>query len=156
MPLRIVPLSFRQAATYVKLFHRHNNPPTGHKFSIGVTNGRVLCGVAQCGRPIARAFDDGLTIEINRTCTDGTANANSCLYGASLRAAKALGYRRVITYTQVDESGASLRAVGFVRVKALPARKSWADSSGPDYRAMRDPVGNGGVERVLWEARFKW
>lgn len=61
-------------------------------------------------------------------------------------------YQRCITYTQADESGASLRAVGFVRVKELPPRKSWAESS-VALRSKRDPVGNGGVPRVLWEIR---
>ncbi len=93
------------------------------------------------GRPVARALDDGITSEIIRTCTDGTHNANSMLYGAAVRACKAMGYRRVITYTQEDESGASLRAAGFVRIQALPARKGWAASS-IKLRHKRDPIGN--------------
>jgi hypothetical protein len=39
---------------------------------------------------VARHYDDGLTLEVNRTCTDGTRNANSMLYGAVWRAAKAM------------------------------------------------------------------
>lgn len=111
-----------------------------------------MVGVATAGRPIARHFDDGLTLEVNRTCTDGTRNVNSLLYGAIWRAAKAMGYRRCITYTQADESGASLRAAGWVRVKELPPRAGWAESS-QKLRDKRDPVGNGGVARVLWEIR---
>lgn len=102
------------------------------------------------GRPVARFFDDGLTLEVNRTCTDGTRNANSMLYGAVRRVAWGMGYRRIITYTQADESGASLRAAGFVLLKSLPARAGWAASS-VKMKEQRDPVGNGGVERVLWE-----
>ena len=75
---------------------------------------------------------------------------NSMLYGAIWRAAKAMGYKRCITYTQADETGASLRAVGWRKVRHLPPRKSWADSS-KRLREKRDPIGNGGVERVLWE-----
>jgi hypothetical protein len=102
------------------------------------------------GRPVARAFDDGLTAEVNRTCTDGTANANSALYGACWRIASAMGYRRLVTYTQADESGSSLTAAGWIKVRDLPARKGWAASS-VALRALRDPVGNGGVQRALWE-----
>jgi hypothetical protein len=91
-----------------------------------------------------------LTIEVNRTCTDGTRNANSMLYGAIWRAAKALGYRRAITYIQGEETGASLKAAGWRKVKDLPARGSWADSS-VAMRDKRDPVGTGGVPRQLWE-----
>lgn len=154
MSLRIVPLSFRVAAEYVGQFHRHNKPPTGSKFCIGVEQDGVLAGVAMVGRPIARAFDNGQTAEVTRTCTQGAANANSILYGACWRVAKAMGYTRIITYTQAEETGTSLRAAGWVRVKDLPPRKSWAASTrNPRLLAMRDVVGNGGVARVLWEIR---
>jgi len=152
LSIKIVPITFKQACDFVRLMHRHNKPPQGHKFSIGLKNDAGdLVGVAMAGRPIARHFDDGFTIEVNRTCTDGTPNANSMLYGATWRAAKAMGYRRIITYTQADESGASLKAAGFKKVKNLLARKSWAESSGPKSKIKRDEIGNGGVERVLWE-----
>jgi hypothetical protein len=156
MALRIVPVTFKTASTFVAQLHRHNKPPPGCKFCIGAQDETKLVGVAQCGRPIARAFDDGFCLEINRTCTDGTRNANSMLYGACRQIAKAMGYKRVITYTQADETGASLRAAGFVQVKVLPARGSWAASTAnPEWRAMRDPIGTGGVYRVLWEVRFE-
>lgn len=146
----IEPITFREACAFVAQYHRHNKPPRGHKFSISLRNAGALVGVAMAGRPVARHLDDGLTLEVNRTCTDGTRNANSKLYGAVWRAAKAMGYRRCITYTQDGESGASLRAAGFVMVKCLSARKSWAESS-VSRRNHNDPVGNGGVERALWE-----
>ena len=151
MSLTIVPITLRRAADFIAEHHRHNKPPRGHKFSIGVANADgELVGVAVIGRPVARALDDGLTAEVNRTCTDGTRNANSALYGAAWRIASAMGYRRLVTYTQADETGASLTAAGWVRVRQLPARKSWAESS-VALRAMRDPVGSGGVERIRWE-----
>jgi len=148
----IVPITFRQACEFISQLHRHNKPPAGHKFSVGLKLNGVLVGVAMAGRPIARHFDDGLTLEVNRTCTDGTRNANSMLYGAVRRAAWGMGYLRIITYTQTDESGVSLRAAGFVKIKTLPARSSWAASS-VKMKSTRDPVGNGGVERMLWEVR---
>jgi hypothetical protein len=153
----LVPITFRSACAFVAKHHRHNKPPRGHKFSIGlirVDTGNLV-GIVMAGRPVARAFDNGRTIEINRTCViDGAKNANSCLYGAAWRAAKAMGYTRCITYTQDEESGASLRAVGFIRVKNLSKRKSWSEST-KDIRLklMRDPIGNGGVDRVLWELK---
>ena len=152
MSLEVRPITLRVAATFVALHHRHNKAPRGHKFSVGLYRNDELVGVATAGRPVARHFDDGLTIEINRTCTRGTRNANSMLYGAVRRAAFAMGYRRVITYTQADESGASLRGAGFVKVKELPPREKWT-SHDLRLKAMRDPVGFGGVARVLWEVR---
>ena len=148
--MRIVPITLKQAKQFILEHHRHNKPPTGWKFGIGLEGDEGLIGVVTAGRPIARAFDDGLTIEINRSCTDGTKNANSMLYGAAWRAAKAMGYVRGITYTQANESGISLRAAGWKEVKKLKARKSWCESS-KTSKVKRDPVGNGGVERVLWE-----
>jgi hypothetical protein len=155
MGLRVIPVTFKQACAFVAELHRHNKPPCGHKFSIGAANDNgQLVGVAMAGRPVARHFDDGLTLEVNRTCTDGSRNVNSLLYGAVWRAAKAMGYERCITYTQHAESGASLRAVGWVAVKTLAARKSWAESTANDnLKAMRDPIGNGGVARILWEIK---
>lgn len=153
--MRIVPITLREAQHFIAQHHRHNKPPRGWKFGVGVRSAAGdLVGVATAGRPVARHFDDGLTLEVNRTCTDGTPNANSKLYGAVWRAAKAMGYARCVTYTQADETGASLRAAGWVRVKDLPPRKSWmASTADENLRALRDPVGTGGVARVLWEIR---
>lgn len=151
--MNVRPATFRQACAFVSELHRHNKPPRGHKFSIALWDSDKQVGVAMAGRPVARAFDNGLTLEVNRTCTDGTANANSMLYGAVARAAKAMGYERLITYTQADESGSSLKAAGFVKVKELAARASWAESS-VKLKDIRDAIGNGGIARVLWEIKF--
>ena len=66
------------------------------------------------GRPVGRFLDDGLTLEVNRCCTDGTKNACTMLYGAACRAAKALGYKRIITYTRESEPGTSLKASNWI------------------------------------------
>ena len=151
--MRIRPVTLREASAFIAEHHRHNKPPRGWKFGVALEDPTAkLVGVATAGRPVARHFDDGLTLEVNRTCTDGTPNANSKLYGAVWQAAKAMGYLRCITYIQGDETGASLKAAGWVKVKDLPARASWAESS-VALREKRDPVGNGGVYRQLWEIR---
>lgn len=150
MGLRIVPVTFRQACAFVQAFHRHHKPPQGHKFSIGVRDEAVLVGVAMVGRPIARAFDNGTTAEVIRTCTTGARNANSCLYGAARRAAFAMGYTRILTYIEAGETGASLRAAGWWRVNELAARKTWAESS-QRLKHLRDTNGRGGIARELWE-----
>ena len=148
--LHLTPVKFAEARQFVEDLHRHHKAPLGYRFAVGVADeDGVLRGVATAGRPIARAFDDGLTVEINRTCTDGARNANSMLYGACLRASWALGYRRVVTYTQKDESGSSLKAAGFKVVAELPPRGDWAASS---VRRIREASGVGGVARTLWEA----
>ena len=107
----------------------------------------MLVGVAVVGRPVARHYDDGMTLEVNRTATDGTPNANSMLYGAAWRATKALGYHRLITYTQAGESGASLRAAGWCVVGQRTPRKGWDTPS-----RRRDGAGVDNIPRTLWEA----
>ena len=62
---------------------------------------------------MSRHYDDGLTLEINRVCTNGFPNACSMLYGASCRVARAMGYKKVVTYTLCSENGASLKASNF-------------------------------------------
>lgn len=147
--MKIKPITLKQAKQFVDEHHRHNKPPTGHKFSVGLFNGQKMLGVAIAGRPVARALDDGLTLEVTRTCTDGTRNANSMLYGAIVRAAKAMGYQKCVTYTQGDESGASLRGAGWIPTENLKARNGWDAPSRP-----REDIGSGGVERIRWERNF--
>ena len=148
MTLRIVPVRWGDSCGFVDMWHRHHKAPHGHKFCLGVATGDdVLRGVAIVGRPIAAAYQDGLTLEVNRTATDGTRNANSMLYGACWQVAKGLGYRRLITYTQQGETGASLRAAGYRIVAQRPARKGWDCPARP-----RDNHGVDGIPRTLWEA----
>jgi hypothetical protein len=146
--LHLTPVRFRDAAAFVAMWHRHNVPPIGCKFCIGVADDHgILRGVAIVGRPVARMYDNGQTLEVNRTATDGSANANSMLYAAAWRAAKALGYTRLVTYTQAGESGASLRAAGWAVVAQRPARPGWDVPSRP-----RTPNGSENIPRTLWEA----
>lgn len=152
MTLTLVPIGFRDACQFVAIHHRHHGPPRGAKFCIGAAHDDELVGVIIGGRPIARAYDDGLTLEVTRCCIrEGFPNAASLLYGAAWRATKAIGYRRLVTYTQTGETGASLRAAGYRVVAERPARESWAASS-VKLRHLRNPVGAGGVARTLWEA----
>lgn len=112
--LRIVPASREQVATFIALHHRHHRPPVGDVFRLAcVDEDGVVRGVASVGRPVARRYDDGMTLEVNRVATDGARNACSLLYGAARRVAFGLGYRRIVTYTLPEEGGASLRGAGW-------------------------------------------
>ncbi|MEI7614914.1 MAG: XF1762 family protein [Betaproteobacteria bacterium] len=143
----IAPISLRQARDFVALHHRHNAPPGGWKFGVGLFAPHLV-GVGVAGRPIARVLDDGFTLEITRTCTDGTPNANSMIYGALWRAAKAMGYVRCVTYTQHDESGASLRGAGWLKTADLKPHAGW---DRPNRK--RQDTGSAGVARCRWEIR---
>lgn len=146
-------MSLREARAFVRLFHRHHGPSRGHKFSIGAERGGELVGVAIVGRPVARMLQDGYTVEVTRLCTRGQRNACSFLYGAAARAAKAMGYRRIITYILRGEDGASLRAAGFVEdretdggrwARKVRPRAADAHPLGPKRRFSRSLGGGDG------------
>lgn len=139
MSLRVMPVTLEVANDFVRRLHRHNKPVVGAKFCIGVSQGELV-GVAIVGRPVAPKLDDGLTAEITRVCTDGTRNAASMLYGACRKAARAMGYDRIFTYTLPEEGGASLRAAGFKLDKddAGGSAAMWHNRDGRNV----EPVGN--------------
>jgi len=142
--LTVVPLALDEANAYVARHHRHSNPVVGHKFSLAAAVGGEIVGVAIVGRPVARGLDDGWTLEVLRVCSTGERNVCSFLYGACWRAARALGYRKVVTYTLKTESGSSLRAAGWSVLGEVNAR-SWHTPSRP--RVDKHPL----QERLRWE-----
>ena len=148
--MKLKAITFKEAQKYTGYNHRHNRPPQGHKFSIGATKSGKLIGVVIAGRPISRKLDDGSTLEITRCTTDGTKNANSFLYGAAIRAGTALGYSRIITYTLENESGSSLKAVGFVNEgQAGGNPKYWIKRNGQQLRLdNRDPIPT--TQKMRW------
>jgi len=113
-------------------------------FAVAAAVDHVVVGVAIIGRPVARRLDDGYTAEVTRLCTDGTRNACSLLYGAAWRAARSLGYRRLITYTLPEEGGSSLRGAGWKPV-AVTRGGSWSRSGRP--RVDMHPT----QEKLRWE-----
>ena len=131
MPCSLLPVTISKARHFVAKHHRHNKPPQGGLFAVGVESNGELVGVAIIGRPIARNLDDGKTCEVVRLCTTGEANTCSMLYGAAARAAKALGWKRIITYILESEPGTSLRAAGWNKEKAVAAEASWSRPSRP-------------------------
>jgi hypothetical protein len=129
--LHLSPLTLREANAFIKAHHRHHRPVRGCICVVAVADDEdVVRGVAVLGRPVARLADDGWTAEVTRCCTDGALNACSMLYGACRRAAFALGYRRVITYTLPDEGGASLRGAGW-RCLGTAGGGSWSRRDRP-------------------------
>lgn len=140
MKLRHVRIELGEANAFVEAHHRHHMPVVGHLFSLGVVAVQVdpadgllkdkIVGVSIVGRPVSRMRDDGETAEVTRLCTDGTKDACSFLYGASARAAFALGYKRIGTYILNSEPGTSLRAAGWKLIGEVEGR-SWSCPSRP-------------------------
>lgn len=142
----LIPVTLRDANSFVGRLHRHHKPVVGHKFSIGLHDGEQMRGVVIVGRPVSRHQDNGTTLEVTRCCTDGFRNGCSTLYRAAWRVAMNLGYRRLITYTLPQEGGASLRGSGF---KLIGERKggNWNVQSRPRDNTSEHLQGN----KLLWE-----
>ena len=118
--MRLIPITQAEAKKFIWKHHRHNSPSLIAIFCVGIESDAALVGVAMAGIPKARMLMDGFTLEVTRVATmEGVKNANSMLYGACARAAAALGYRRLVTYTLPTESGISLRASGWTQDPVL-------------------------------------
>jgi hypothetical protein len=143
------PIGITEANQVVRDWHRHNKPTVGGLFAIGVEEDGELVGVAIVGRPVARKLQDGYTAEVNRSCTlpNAPKGANSMLYAACWRAWRAMGGRKLVTYTLASESGASLRGAGWKILAEVPISKApWC---GPDRQREYQPVY--GQQKFRWE-----
>ena len=143
--LELTPITLSEANIFVDKYHRNHNPVVGHKFSIAVSVEDTVVGVVIVGRPVSRHLDNGWTLEVTRCCTNGTSNAASCLYGAAWRAAKALGYKKLITYTLPQEGGASLRGVGW-KLIGEAGGGNWNTKSRPRIDSEHQQI------KFRWEA----
>jgi hypothetical protein len=152
MTLRLCPMTLKAACRYIEAHHRHSRPPHGALFAVGAMRGEDLCGVAVIGRPVARLLQDGYTCEVVRLCTQGEYNACSLLYGACRRAARALGYRRIVTYTLASEPGTSLRASGWTRVAEVKPTPWGGHVRGrPNKDLFGTVLRPEGEDKVRWE-----
>jgi hypothetical protein len=152
MTLHAIPVTLREANEFVANFHRHNKPVTGARFAIGASDGASLVGVAIVGRPVARRLQaQGADLaEVTRCCVNDGAPKGSCsfLYAACWRAWRAMGGRRLITYTLQVESGASLRGAGWKVVAELAptgAGTGWISRPGREWQPVT------GQAKLRWE-----
>ncbi len=127
--LRLRPIGVEEAKRYVAKWHRHNPAPLMGLFAACVIDDDdQVQGVAIVTHPTSRMLMDGWTCEVSRVATTGTRNACTMLYGACLRAAKALGYRRVITYTLGD--GRTNSVIGWIETYSVRPASSRRGSAG--------------------------
>jgi hypothetical protein len=129
--MRVIPITLREANDFVQSYHRHNGRTArdGGKFAIGLETLGELVGVAIVGNPLSATYMvDRFTAEVLRTCTNHKApkGAVSKLYAACWRIWQSMGGKRLITYTLLSESGASLRGAGW---KVVGQTKEMKDGS---------------------------
>jgi hypothetical protein len=146
MGLILCPITLKDANVLVARWHRHHGIRKIGMFAIAccVEGEEEPCGAVIVARPVARALNDGWTAEVARVATNGHPNACSFLLGAAWRACRAMGYRRLGTYTLPHEGGASLRAAGWTCVGSTTP-KSWNTKSRP--RVDNQPL----QKKLRWE-----
>ncbi|WP_395606307.1 XF1762 family protein [Bacillus velezensis] len=144
LKLETRPITLKDACQFVDQNHRHHIGPQGHKFSIGLYDGDIIIGVIIAGRPVSRHQDNGITLEVTRCCVkEAYKNGISKLYAAVCKIAKVMGYKKVITYTLIEEPGVSMRSVNFLKVRTSSGG-SW--SSENRQRKDKHPTG----KKLLW------
>jgi hypothetical protein len=145
----VLPITLREANDFVENHHRHNGRTSndGGRFAIGAGNDDGLWGVAIVGRPVARMLQDGLTAEVLRVCVRDGAPKGACsfLYGRCWRIWQAMGGRRMVTYTLAEESGASMRGVGWKIAGDVRPSAGWERES----RARR-------WQPIYGQQKFRW
>lgn len=112
--IEVFPIRQKAAKAWVNATHRHLSAPRGDLFRTSLRSSGDTCAVGIAGRP-CRTLDDGTTAEISRIASIAPPPVNACtrLYSRLVKAGRALGYVRFITYTLTTEPGTSLRAAGF-------------------------------------------
>lgn len=151
--LELVPITLRAANDFVERHHRHSRRTSrdGGKWATAVAcDGRIV-GVAIVGRPLARLLDDGWTAEVLRVCVEPDAPRNVCsmLYSSCWRCWRAMGGKRMVTYTLVHELGTSLKASGWAKVAECRAHQ-W--HGGERVREQREIYR---IDKARWEVGEK-
>ncbi len=152
-------LDLAEANRFIGLHHRHSVPlkPINVKFIIGLQHLNEVVGVSIMGRPVNRHIEDGTTIEIRRLATNGLKVACSFLLARSCEVAYSLGYQKVVTYTLQEESGSSLKAVGFTISHKSNSNGKWKRNGVSTTQTRLDgrdliPSKN----KICWQKNTKW
>jgi hypothetical protein len=88
-------------------------------------------------------------LEVTRVASDGTTkNAASKALGAIMRAAAALGYKRLVSYTLATEAGTSYKACGWHQAAFVRGRE-WSCPS-RKRKPSKQPV-----DKIRWEWHVK-
>ena len=150
--MNLRPVTLREANEVIEKWHSHHPKVKTKIFGVGAEHEGEVVGVVVVERPIARMLTDGYTCEVSRLCTNGHKNAASFLLGAVTRAARALGYRRVVSYTRTDELGTCYKAANW-RPVAMTKPEAWdrRNATGTLFLPGFYTPNTETVARVRWE-----
>lgn len=141
--LRVVEVEFAE-----RLLSRRaekQRAPRGALFGAVISQRAVVTAVAIVGRPVPPARDDGHTLEITRTWSNGTVAAEVAIYRSVWQLIRLRGYDQLITHTEMGAIRRGLASLGVFPVAAVPPR---AVSHVPPR--LRIGRGVDGASRVRW------
>lgn len=146
MGLIAMPIPLAEANEIYASHHRHSKPVRFHLFSIGALLDFRIVGACSVMRPACQHTVGGEWVcEVSRLCVIGQhRNVSSFLLSRASKAAFAMGYLSIQTYTLTTESGSSLRGAGWGAVAKVPGR-SW------DRAGREKPSGVTPRPRIRWQ-----
>lgn len=123
----ITPVTLQQANHFAAKVCKEYSPVDEQVFSIGCAINGELIGAAIINYPTSLEYNDGLTLEVHRIYSTAGRSAYCMLYGAAARAAKAMGFCRIIASHPIGIPDSSLRAAGWKYVGPMEAKASFND-----------------------------
>jgi len=144
------PVTQREAWNIIDEWHSHHKPPVGSLYQIGAYFDGFSVGVVVVGRPVSGGLPWPI-LEVTRLCTNGHKNAASRLLGAAWCAARAMGCRRMVSYTRDDERGTCCQAASWLKCAEVKGRPwNTGNKANRWLPGMYQPTTEI-VDRVRWE-----
>jgi hypothetical protein len=110
--LRAEPWTIRAALAWVRVVHRRLPRRQGGRWALRLDrDGETVGGLIVAEAP--HAYGPAALAVVRCAVVEGIPNGCSLLYGAASRAARAMGASDLVTWTDADEPGTSLRAAGW-------------------------------------------
>ena len=152
--MQVRPITIKAANEFIRQHHRHHRPTVRNngKWALACHDENdVLVGVAITASPVSATYMDGDTLEVSRLCVTPGAPKGACsfLLSACCRIWKAMGGKRVLTYTLTSESGASLRGAGWAQCGVVRPHRRWERKSAHDG-IDRDPLPIYRIPKIRW------
>lgn len=137
LSIHLIPVSFKDANDYLTRHNRDYRPASGYRFTIGCAMEERLIGAIIAGR----CKGDSLSVQVDGIYAAGGRAAYRMLYGAAARAAKAMGYHRIMAFLPMGEPDSGLRSacwkcVGSADKKFHPAKGAYSGKKLLRYERM--------------------
>ncbi|UTV86585.1 hypothetical protein KDX00_16055 [Cobetia amphilecti] len=143
--IKISPTTIKKANEFIKSNHRHHEPTSNNRGRWALSaldENDEIVGVVIAANPLSHHYMDGTTIELTRVCTIPSAPKGTCsfLLSQSCKVWRAMGGKKVLTYTLSKESGASLRGAGWILEDVVLPHNRWVKRTEKDGIARKNSI----------------